>query len=85
MLDAAREIMDFTLEKQREAFDHDRKLTLTLIKEVEIIGEAAYQKSKETGRLEQDIRFPQIITQAGRLMVKWVPLPSSLSTLISPP
>ncbi len=50
MADAARECLDFARHKQRKDLDENRQLTLALIKEIEIIGEAAYQVSEETRR-----------------------------------
>ena len=41
MLDAAREAMDFAQGKTEYNIGDDRKLVLTLVKEIEIIGEAA--------------------------------------------
>ena len=41
MLDAANEALEFVRGKGRSDLDTDRKLVLSLIKELEIIGEAA--------------------------------------------
>ncbi len=41
ILDAAREALSFTRERSRADLDTDRQLVLSLVKEVEIIGEAA--------------------------------------------
>lgn len=41
MIDAAEEAISFAEGKDREAFDRERMLVLSLIKEIEIIGEAA--------------------------------------------
>jgi len=43
MLDAAREAMSFAEGRTRADLDSDRQMTLALVKEIEIIGEAAYQ------------------------------------------
>jgi uncharacterized protein with HEPN domain len=40
MLDAAKEVMSFATNKTRRALDNDRMLTLSLVKSIEIIGEA---------------------------------------------
>ncbi len=48
MLDAAEEAMAFVQGRQRADLDTDRQLVLALVKEVEIIGEAAFQMSEET-------------------------------------
>ena len=43
MLDAAREAMSFAQGKTRVDLDTDRQLVLALVKEMEIVGEAACQ------------------------------------------
>lgn len=48
MLDAAREAVEFARLSRREDLDNDRKLTLALVKDIEIIGEAACQISEAT-------------------------------------
>ncbi len=55
MLDAAREVISFTIDKDRPSLNADRQLALALVKAVEIIGEAA-------GKVTEDCRqeFPQI-------------------------
>ena len=41
MLDAAREAVSFTAGKSRDDFYHDRMLVLSIVKCIEIVGEAA--------------------------------------------
>lgn len=41
MLEAAQEIISFTLAKKRSDFEKDRKLSLSIVRFLEIIGEAA--------------------------------------------
>lgn len=41
MLDTAREAVSFTASKNRQDLDANRMLTLSLVKDVEILGEAA--------------------------------------------
>ena len=55
MLDAAREAVAFAAGTGRYEFGGDRKLILSLVKDIEIIGEAA-------GRVSEDVRrqLPQI-------------------------
>jgi uncharacterized protein with HEPN domain len=55
MLDAAREALSFAEGITRSSLDTDRKLTLALVKSVEIMGEAA---SKVTGQCRASL--PQI-------------------------
>ena len=48
MLDAAKEALTFIQGRIRADLDNDRMLVLSLIRELEIIGEAARQVSRET-------------------------------------
>ena len=41
MLDAVKEALAFTINQNREDLDNNRMLTLAIVKELEIIGEAA--------------------------------------------
>jgi uncharacterized protein with HEPN domain len=41
MLDAAREALSFAKNKSRGDFDSDRMLVLSIVKSIEIVGEAA--------------------------------------------
>jgi len=50
MLDAAREAMSFARGRVRDDLETDRQLLLSLVKEIEIIGEAASQVTDPTGR-----------------------------------
>ena len=43
MLDAAREALSFADGRTRDDLDHDRMLVLSLVKAIEIVGEAAYR------------------------------------------
>jgi len=49
MLDAAREALEFASSSCREELERDRKLVLALVKDIEIVGEAAYQAPKKLG------------------------------------
>ena len=62
MLDAAQEAVEFAVGKSRKHLDGDRKLTLAIIKAIEIIGEAA-AKVTETCRAETD----SFLFQFGRI------------------
>lgn len=68
MLDAAREAIEFAADTSREDLDRDRKLTLALVKDIEIIGEAAYQTSEETRRQLTNIAWEDIIGMRHRLV-----------------
>lgn len=60
--------MAFVQEMTREALERDRKLTLALVKEIEIIGEAAYQVSAATREQMPDIPWEDIMGMRHRLV-----------------
>lgn len=68
MLDAAQEATMFAQEASRDALEHDRKLTLALVKDIEIIGEAAYQVSEDTRQQLPEIPWADIIGMRHRLV-----------------
>ncbi len=68
MLDATREAMSFTHGRSRVDLDTDRQLVLSLVKEVEIIGEAAYQLSRETRASMPEAPWEDIIGMRHRLV-----------------
>jgi uncharacterized protein with HEPN domain len=68
MLDAAREAVEFARNSRRKDLDGDRKLTLALVKDVEIIGEAAYQISEDTRRTLPEIPWEDIVGMRHRLV-----------------
>lgn len=68
MLDAAREALRFVEGRSRADLDKDRQLVLSLVKEIEIIGEAAYQLSAETRANLPDIPWEDIIGMRHRLV-----------------
>lgn len=68
MLDAAQEALAFAQEATRETLERDRKLTLALVKDIEIIGEAAYQVSEATRRQLPEIPWEDIIGMRHRLV-----------------
>ena len=55
MLDAAHEAVQFAQDRNYLDLHHDRKLVLALVKDVEIIGEAAYRVSQTTRNQLPDI------------------------------
>ena len=55
MLDAIEEALSFAKNKGRESLDKDRMLVLALMKDVEIVGEAATRISKEAQRATPEI------------------------------
>lgn len=68
MLDAASEAIAFASEAHREDLDRDRKLTLALVKDIEIIGEAAYQVSESTRKQLPEIPWADIVGMRHRLV-----------------
>ncbi len=68
MLSAAREARSFARNETRASIDKDRKLTLALVKAVEIIGEAASKISKECQKNLTQIPWPNIISMRNRLI-----------------
>lgn len=68
MLDAAQEAMTFAQGRSRADLDTDRQLVLSLVKENEIIGEAAYQLSQETRESLSEIPWEDIIGMRHRLV-----------------
>jgi len=68
MLDATREAIFFTHGRSREDLDTDRQLVLSLVKEVEIIGEAAYQLSQEARASMPEAPWEDIIGMRHRLV-----------------
>jgi uncharacterized protein with HEPN domain len=68
MLDAAREAVGFAQGRDRADLDANRMLVLSLVKAVEIMGEAAYQISDITRDQLQDIPWDDIIGMRHRLV-----------------
>ena len=68
MLDAAQEAVSFVQGKKRGDLDTDRKLVLSLIRLVEIIGEAATQITKEFQGAHPALPWPLIVGMRNRLI-----------------
>ena len=68
MRDAAQEALSFARGRTRADLDSDRQLVLSLVKDVEIIGEAAYQVSFETRDALPEIPWEDIIGMRHRLV-----------------
>ena len=68
MLDAAREAVSFVQGQSRSDLDIDRQLVLALIKDIEIVGEAATQITEPTRRHLSDIPWQRIIGMRNRLV-----------------
>jgi len=68
MLDAASEALDFIQDKTRSDLDKDRKLVLSLVKELEIIGEAAGKVSADVRSQNSTIPWQDISGMRNRLI-----------------
>lgn len=68
MLDAAQEAMAFASGRSRRDLDGNRMLVLSLVKAVEIVGEAACQISAETRAEHPAIPWAEIVGMRHRLV-----------------
>lgn len=92
MLDAAKEAIQFADGKPRTDLDNDRKLVLAIVRDVEIIGEAASKVSPETRAAFPKIPGLDIINMRHHLVhvyfdvdldVVWDTIKKDLPTLAS--
>jgi uncharacterized protein with HEPN domain len=68
MLDASIEAVSFVKNKTRNSLDDDRKLVLSLVKSIEIIGEAAANVTTECRKEFSHIPWRDIISMRNRLI-----------------
>jgi len=68
MLDAAQEVCSFVADRERTHLDIDRQLTLAIIKDIEIIGEAASRVSAEGRSACPGIPWQDCIAMRNRLI-----------------
>lgn len=68
MLDAAREAVSFVQGKTRQDLGENRQLALSLVKCIEIIGEAASKVSEEARSTHQEIPWRVIVAMRNRLI-----------------
>jgi len=68
MLDAARDAMIFAEKKTRNDLDNNRMLALSIVKCIEIIGEAATKITKETREKYPEMPWAHIIAMRNRLI-----------------
>jgi uncharacterized protein with HEPN domain len=68
MLDSAREALDFVFGKSRSDLSSDRMLTLSVVKCIEIIGEAACQITDELKARYPQIPWQDIVSMRHRLV-----------------
>lgn len=68
MLDAANEAVSFITNRSREDLDTNRMLTLSVVKSIEIIGEAAARVSNDLKAEHPEIRWQAITAMRNRLI-----------------
>jgi uncharacterized protein with HEPN domain len=68
MLDAAKEALSFAQNKSRADLDSDRMLVLSIVKSIEIIGEAASKVTQETRETCVELPWANIIAMRNRLI-----------------
>jgi uncharacterized protein with HEPN domain len=68
MLEAARETLSFAKDKSRSSLTTDRMLVLSLIKSIEIIGEAASTVTPEFRDLHSELPWRDIVAMRNRLI-----------------
>ncbi len=68
ILDAAQEAIGFAQGRKRSDLESDRMLVLSLVKDIEIIGEAAYRSSESTRQQLPDIPWDDMIRMRHRLV-----------------
>ena len=72
MLDAAKESISFVEGHTRGDLDDNRQLALALVKEIEIIGEAAFRMSESIKGELQQIPWSEIIGMRHRLVHAYI-------------
>ena len=68
ILDSSKDILVFINNKERQDLDKDRMLVLSLVKSIEIIGEAANKISDELKSKHSSIPWEDIIGMRNRLI-----------------
>jgi uncharacterized protein with HEPN domain len=91
MKDAAEEVLDFMLGKTKEDLAQERMLTLAVVKDLEIIGEAASKISVECRNRHPTLPWQEMIGMRNRLVhayyginlyIIWETVQNNLSPLI---
>lgn len=91
MLEAANDALTFATGRHRSDLDSDRQLLLSIVKSIEIIGEAASKVSASTQEEHGDIPWHAIVTMRHRLVhgyfdidheVVWQTLLADIPTLL---
>jgi uncharacterized protein with HEPN domain len=68
MLDAAKEAVEFAVDKSRKDLDDDRMLTLAITKSIEIIGEAASRVTESCKAENDNIPWNDVTGMRNRLI-----------------
>lgn len=68
VLDASREVLEFSAGKNRPDLDTDRMLSLSLVRLLEIIGEAAASMSSEFRKKHPQVPWNAIVGMRNRLI-----------------
>ena len=68
MLDAAREAISFVRGRVRGDLETDRQLVLSLVKDIEIVGEAASQVSEPARSQVPEVPWLEIVAMRNRLV-----------------
>jgi uncharacterized protein with HEPN domain len=68
MLDAAREARSFATDKTRDDLNRNRMLVLSLLKDIEVIGEAASQISAQARSANPQIPWQDLVGMRNRLV-----------------
>ena len=68
MLDSTEAILSFAKGKRRSSLDKDRLLLSAILRELEIIGEAANRISEKTKKQFSDIPWKELIGMRNRLI-----------------
>lgn len=68
MLDAAREATEFAKNRNRADLDSNRMLVLSIIKSIEILGEAASKVTREGREAHSEIPWADIVATRNRLI-----------------
>lgn len=68
MLDSAKEALSFAMNKGRRDLESDRMLVLSIVKSIEIAGEAASKVTQETREMYSELPWANIIGMRNRLI-----------------
>lgn len=84
MLESAKDAVFFARNRTRTDLDSDRMLTLSIIKSVEILGEAASKVTKEGRDDDKQIPWSDIVAMRNRLIHAYFDIDLDRSGILSP-